>query len=97
MGDLHRAGSVTHGSSEVEVMVHGSGRSVPEGHGRHEEERNLECDFLDVYEDFLATDGSILDIDVNFMGDLYLSPQGIRIIRACWLRHFGFFPPKGGK
>ena len=55
------------------------------------------CDFLDVYEDFLTTDGSILDIDVNFVGDLYLSPQGIRIIRACWLRHFGFFPPKGGK
>ena len=55
------------------------------------------CNFVDVYQEFLNRDGSLKNPTVNFVEELYLSPTGIRLLRAMWLRHLGFFPLKNVK
>ena len=51
------------------------------------------CGFLSVFKEFLKDD-KILDTSKYFIEDLYLSAEGIRILRAASLRHLGFFPKK---
>ena len=53
------------------------------------------CEALDVTMEFLNQDYSIRDPITYFEEDLYLSTQGIRVLRVAWLRHLEFFPKKG--
>ena len=50
--------------------------------------------FKDVFLDFLALDGSIINPKENFVDDIFLSVSGARLLRATWLHHLGFFPKK---
>ena len=56
--------------------------------------RGFNCNYLQVYQEFLHQDGTIKNPSDNFIEDVYLLPTGIRILRVAWLRHFGFFPQK---
>ena len=52
------------------------------------------CNAMDVYLLYINEKEQIKDSKKNFIDDLYLSEAGIRILRAAWLRKFGFFPKK---
>ena len=55
------------------------------------------CTYVDVYNEFLRSDGSILNEQHNFIEDIYLSEAGICVARAVWLRYLGYFPRKPSK
>ena len=59
------------------------------------QKKGLNVQFISVFQQFLSSEGVLTNVHANFIEQLYLSPQGIRIIRAHWLRYLGFFPPKG--
>ena len=52
------------------------------------------CGFIHVQPEFLDGHKNIKDPQRNFVDELYLSVNGIRLLRAAWLRHLGFFPKK---
>ena len=50
--------------------------------------------FVQVFNLFLSKDLQLCNVHINYVEQMYLSGQGIRIVRAQWLCHLGFFPPK---
>ena len=52
------------------------------------------CGYVDLQMDFLVKDGHMKEAEKYFVEQLYLSQEGIQLIRASWLRHLGFFPQK---
>ena len=43
------------------------------------------CSFIDVQLEFLTKDDKIKDQRKYFMDDLFLSVDGVQLLRACWL------------
>ena len=50
--------------------------------------------FVDPFLDFLKLDGTVIKPNEHFINGVFLSVTGIRLLRANWLRYFGFFPQK---
>ena len=61
---------------------------------RLRKERGYNCSAVMVYNEFLNKEYAIKEPTKNFTDELYLTVHGIRILRAAWLRHLGFFPRK---
>ena len=59
--------------------------------------RSWNCNYINIYDEFLDNEGGIKDIKDVFVEELYLLPMGICQLRAKWLRHFGFFLPRADK
>ena len=55
------------------------------------------CNSMDVYRLFLNDKENIKEPRKNFVDELYLSEARICVLRAAWLRKFGFFPKKSDK
>ena len=53
---------------------------------------NYNLGYIDVFLDFLALDGKIIDPHKNFVEEVFLSETGARFLRKLWLRHLGYFP-----
>ena len=53
--------------------------------------------YVGTYLEFLTLAGHIKDEKSNFVYGIFLSESGIRVLRAAWLRHLGFFPKKAKK
>ena len=56
--------------------------------------KGWKCYAVDVFDEFLEADLLIKNVNDNFIDDIYLSPSGIRILHAAWLRYLGYFPAK---
>ena len=61
------------------------------------ETKGWSCSTVMVFTKFLDKQGLIEDPAKYFINDLYLLSLGIRKLRACWLRHLGYFPCKASE
>ena len=55
------------------------------------------CVTLDVFSEFLDGQGEICQEEERFFDGLFLTPTGIRILRAAWLRRLRYFPMKASR
>ena len=57
-------------------------------------DRGWNCTALDIYDNFIQGERSIVQPLVNFQDELYFTEVGVRLIQAMWLRRLGYFPQK---
>ena len=62
--------------------------------GEYRRTKGWNCGFVPVDRDFMELHMKIPEPDCIFVDGLYLSLEGIRILRDAWLRYLGFFPKK---
>ena len=56
--------------------------------------RGWNCGALDMSDEFMDKGGHIKTPYQYYIDELYLSVAGVQVVRATWLRYFGYFPNK---